>query len=271
MLLETVENTDVSASHLNSDLLEISEWLDKWLVTMNPSKCRFMVFFLIHEKRIHPALTLDGVHIKEVESQTQLELTFQVNMSWRSYIQNIFKNASKRLNMLKLLRYRGNRTTLVCLYKSLIRPLMEYGDVISDNSINGESQLLEGIQYDSARVASGAIKDASTGALMNELAWEDLSTRKEMHNLAYFFKIVRNISPLYLVELLPGTVDERVHFSLRSSENLYFFLCRTARFQQSFFSSTINLWNSLIVDISHSISLPIFKAKLKSVFLSRKV
>ena len=61
-----------------------------------------------------------------------------------------------------------------------------------------------------------------------------------------------------------------MHFSLRSSENFYSFSCRTARFQQSFFPSTINLWNSLSVDICHSVSLPIFKAKLKSVFCLTK-
>ena len=235
MLLETIENTDVSASHLNSDLLEISEWSDKWLVTMNPSKFRCMVFSLKHDEPIHPALTLDGVHIKEVESHTHLGLTFQVNMSWRSHIQNIFEKASKRLNMLKSLKYRVNRSTLVCLYKSLIRPLMEYGDVIWDNCTDGESQLLDSIPYDSARVVTGAIKGTSGRALINELAWEDLSTRRKMHKLAYFLKIVRNISSLYLVELLPHTVGERVHFSLRSSENFYSFSCPTAKFRQSFF------------------------------------
>ena len=76
--------------------------------------------------------------------------------------------------------------------------------------------------------------------------------------------MVRNISPLYLVELLPDTVDERVHFSLRSIENFYSFSCRTARFQQSFFPSTINLWNSLSVEIEWYISLPTFKSSLYS-------
>ena len=61
-------------------------------------------------------------------------------------------------------------------------------------------------------------------------------------------------------------MGERVHFSLRSSENFCSFPCRTVRFQQSFFPLAIDLWNQLSVDISNSISLPIFKAKLKLVF-----
>ena len=50
---------------------------------------------------------------------------------------------------------------LVCLYKSLIRLLMEYGDVIWDNCTEFESQLLESVQYDSAKVVTGAIMGTS--------------------------------------------------------------------------------------------------------------
>ena len=46
MLFEVVENADVSAANLNDDLNRISHWSSKWLVTMNPSKCRSLVFSL---------------------------------------------------------------------------------------------------------------------------------------------------------------------------------------------------------------------------------
>ena len=64
---------------------------------------------------------------------------------------------------------------------------MEYGDVIWDNNCTeGEASLLESIQYECARVVTGAIKGASARALMNELAWESLSTgQAEMHKLFY--------------------------------------------------------------------------------------
>ena len=188
-------------------------------------------------------------------------------MSWRCHIQYIFEKASKRLNILKLLKYKLNRSTLVCLYKSLIRPLMEYGDVIWDNCTEGEASLLESIQYECARVVTGAIKGTSGRALMNELAWESLSTRRKMHKLFYMFKIFRCISPAYLVELLPDTVDKRTCRSLRSGENLTLFSsCRTEKFKQSFFPSTVKLWNSLQTELRTSASLSAFKKEIKSFF-----
>ena len=73
---------------------------------------------------------------------------------------------------------------------------MEYGDIIWDNCSDGASQLLESIQYESAKLVTGAIKGTSVRALRNELAWEDLSTRRKMHKLAHFYKIAKKISPI---------------------------------------------------------------------------
>jgi len=78
--------------------------------------------------------------------------------------------------MFKGLKYKLNHSTLIILYKSLIRPIMEYADVIWDacgcNEV--DSELLEGIQYESARVVTGAIKGTSKSKLLAELSCESL-------------------------------------------------------------------------------------------------
>jgi hypothetical protein len=60
---------------------------------------------------------------------THLGVKFTANLSWKAHIVNIFENANKKLNMLKGLKYNVSRDTLGKLYKSLIRPVMEYTDV----------------------------------------------------------------------------------------------------------------------------------------------
>ena len=81
-----------------------------------------------------------------------LGLTFQSNMSWNNHILSVYEKASQRLNMLKPLKFKIDKSTLACLYKSFIRPIMEYGDIIWDNCTAGNSELLESVQYQSARV-----------------------------------------------------------------------------------------------------------------------
>ena len=47
--------------------------------------------------------------------------------------------------MLKGLKYKISRDTLCKLYKSLIRPVMEYSDVLWDGCTDSESDFLEAI------------------------------------------------------------------------------------------------------------------------------
>ena len=66
----------------------------------------------------------------EIESHTHLELTLSSKFSWKNHILNMYANVSKALNVLEILKYKLNIATFNSLYKSNIRPLMEYSDVI---------------------------------------------------------------------------------------------------------------------------------------------
>ena len=263
-LFEIVDEPAVSAGRLNSDLNKISVWADKWLVTMNPVKSRNVVFSLKRNKQVHPLLFLNSNIVKDAESHTHLGLTLQSSMSWRKHIVQVFEKASKRLNMLKFVTFKVDRPILTSLYKSLIRPLMEYGDVIWNNCYDCDSALLDGVQYEAAKLVTGAIKGTSSARLHKELAWESLSSRRKLHLLCQFYKIVKNLAPYYLSELLPKLSSERTNYRPRSRENFTQFSCRTSRFQKSFFPSAITGWNSLDLDVRNSVALPTFKAKLRS-------
>ena len=71
-----------------------------------------------------------------------------------------------------------NRNTLDKLYKSLIRPLMEYADVVWDSCCDNVSDLLKSVQYEFAKIVTGAMKGTERQRLLEELAWERLKTRR---------------------------------------------------------------------------------------------
>ena len=114
------------------------------------------------------------------------------------------------------------------------------------------------------RLVTAAIKGTSSARLYKELAWESLSSRRKSHILSQFYKIVKNLVPYYLSELLPKLSSERTHYRVRSRENFSQSSCRTSCIQESFFPSAITGWNSLDLDVRNSVSLPTFKAKLRS-------
>ena len=170
------------------------------------------------------------------------------------------KKASKKLNVLKSMKYRLDRSTLISLYKSLIRPVMEYADVIWDGCSEYESNILEGIQYEAARVVTGAIKGTSKGRLLNELCWEDLKTRRYLHKMFFLYKIINLLTPSYLRDILPLQVSERsAEYSLRS--NIISIPFKTERLMKSFYLSSITDWNELLDrNLRNMESISLFKS-----------
>ena len=70
---------------------------------------------------------------------------------------DVHENALKRLNLLKGLKFKINMVSLAKLYKSLVRPLMEYTDFVWDGCPGSVSDLLKFVQYESAKAVTGAM------------------------------------------------------------------------------------------------------------------
>ena len=126
-LLEVVDDPDVTAAKLNDDLELINTWTHKWLVTINSDKTNSMVFSTKRQKPLHPQLKYDNQIIESVSNHKHLGVTLSSNLLWRTHVFNIYK---KRLNLLKGLKFKINRAALDNLYKALIRPILEYADVL---------------------------------------------------------------------------------------------------------------------------------------------
>ena len=60
---------------------------------------------------------------------------------------------------------------------------MEYTDVIWSSCTDTESDLLEHVQYEAAKVVTGAIKGTSRQCLLEELGWENTKTRRIIHRI----------------------------------------------------------------------------------------
>ncbi len=104
------------------------------------------------------------------------------------------------------------------LYFSFIRPLLEYSDLVWDNCSIELKRELEAIQVEAARIVTGATKLCNIDKLYNELKWEKLETRRKNHKLVTFYKMSNNLSPQYLVDLIPEPIQNR--YTLRDNNNV---------------------------------------------------
>ena len=70
---------------------------------------------------------------------------------------------------MRKLKFKLVRNSLETIYLTIIRPLLEYGDVLWDNCTQYEKNELDKIQNEAARIATGAAKLISLHALSNEV------------------------------------------------------------------------------------------------------
>jgi hypothetical protein len=102
IILDVVDSPTTSAGKLNTDLASISSWANKWMVTMNPSKTRSMIFSVKNNKPDHPRLLLNRATIPDVNLHCPLGINLSSDLSRQNHICIISERAAKRLNMLKV-------------------------------------------------------------------------------------------------------------------------------------------------------------------------
>ena len=72
-----------------------------------------------------------------------------------------------------------SRPALLTIYKSFLRPHLDYGDVIYDRAFNESFQnKLESVQYNATLAITGAIRDSSRENLYQELGFESLKSQR---------------------------------------------------------------------------------------------
>ena len=268
--LEIVKNPTVSSIKLNSNLSQVGTWGKNWKVTFNGLKSLSVIFSAKRNKPDHDPLFLDGVEIPEGTSHTHLGITLSSNLSWKDHIVRVTDKACKRVALLKRFKYRLSRNALSKLYKSMIRPILEYGCILFDNCTQELSKLLESVQYEAARICTGALRHTDRFRLLAELGWETLAIRRKYYKLVLFYKMVNGTAPEYLSVLIPPRTQTVAGRCLRNSQNIRQLKLRTVRFETSFIPSTIKLWNDLPDDIKQSPNLSRFKQNLKLLMFEDK-
>ena len=90
--------------------------------------------------------------------------------------------------MMKKLSTSVSIQSLLTIYKSFVRPILDYGDNIYDKPHKGSFiEKLERVQYNACLVITGAFKGTSRERLYQELGLESLKDRRWYQKMCGFF------------------------------------------------------------------------------------
>ena len=96
-------------------------------------------------------------------------------LNFEEHLKTIVNRINKIIGLLCKFQNFLPRKLLLTIYKSFIRPHLEYGNIIYDQSYNTSfHQRLESLQYNAALAITGATRGTSKEKLYNELGLESL-------------------------------------------------------------------------------------------------
>ena len=128
-------------------------------------------------------------------------------------------------------------------------------------------QSIDSTQYQAALAVSGAWKGSNTSKLYEELGWESLTDRRWYRRLLQFYKIINDLAPSYLKDIIPP-----LRRSLYGHPRHVFneFRCHSFTFMHSFFPDSIKSLNNISSEFTSLSPISKFKEALLSVIRPAK-
>ena len=131
-----MHDPNISASQLESDL---KKNFYKWKMAFNPDLSKQAQEVIFSRKTIkisHPSLAFNTVPVARTTCQKQLGLYLDEKLSFSDHINAKISKANKGIGIIKKLSNTLPRNSLLTIYKSFIRPHLDYCDILYDQPNN---------------------------------------------------------------------------------------------------------------------------------------
>ena len=138
-LFSVVKNVNASNIDLNNDLKKIGEWAFQWKISFNPDptkQAQELIFSHKVQTTNHPLLFFIENVIPKTTLQKHLGMFLDSKLNFSEHLKTILQKTNKTIGLLRKLQTLLPRAPLITIYKSFIRPHLDYGDMIYDQTFN---------------------------------------------------------------------------------------------------------------------------------------
>ena len=201
-LFSIVKDANKSFQNLSNDLCVISNWAYQWKMSFKLDRSKQAQEVIFSRKTLiqsHPVLTFDNSPVTKTTHHKHLGLILDEKLNFKEHLKEKMSKAYKGIAALRKLQNIIPRNSLLTIYKSFIRPHLDYGVIIYDQPNNGSfCRKIKSIQYQAALAITGARHGTSVTKLYKELGIESMKLGQWFRRLFYFFKIQSSGLPQYL-------------------------------------------------------------------------
>ena len=259
LIVASHKNVETMLQCLQSRMDRISEWCMKNKLTVNEVKTKYMI---VNNLKVEPISTISilGQQLSQVSQYEYLGMIIQEKLNLNIQIESMYKKANKKLGILTKIRNFITTNTAVKIYKTMVRPHLEYVDFIVDSGCKNLISRIDRLQERALR------KIEYCGPTENRKSYLELETKYGIENLH-----VRRTRSL-LDKMYEQSKDEiniatnkcdKILRSTRKVKMKYKFSSLTKLHNSPYYRG-VKLWNKLPVGIQNCEKKSEFKNLVRS-------
>ena len=253
--LYTAVNNTNDEIKLQGDIDRLMQWSKDWLLTFNKSKCKHVHFGPPNNAKYQ----MGGDIIIQSTEEKDLGITIDEKLKFQIHINNQTKKANQRLGMIKRSFTYMDKNMFTTLYKSIVRPHLEYGSNIWSVMYKKEAIQIENVQRRATKLVKN-IQHLSYSDRSRYLGLPSLQYRRLRSDMVETFRIINNIDKVNSKKIFPKNENTtRGH-----KHKIYKKNCRTNIRKYSFSQRVVDTWNSLPAKVIESNTVNGFKNQLNS-------
>jgi len=239
---------------LQKDIDALYCWSKQWLLSFNITKCKVLRIgthqYLISYK-------LNGTTIENVDCIRDLGIQMDTQLKFHQQTSKVVQKANGVLSLINKSFEYITKDTLPVLYKALVRPIIEYGNIVWGPFFNQDIKRIESIQRRATRIVP------SLAALpyverLKSLKLPSLQYRRNRGDMIFAYQLLHNQLDMdtTLLHLATFTTTRGHNFKLQKP-----FSSILSR-RNCFSVRVINNWNNLPYHVVNSDSVNTFKNRL---------
>ena len=233
----------------------LEEWSRVWQLPFNAKKCKAMHF---GNKNPNHTYTLNGQQLDSITSEKDLGVMVDNELKFHVHTAAVTKKANQMLGVIKRTYKTRDAITISTLYKSMVRPHLEYGNAIWGPCYMGDLKKVESVQRRATKLIPH-LHDLPYEDRLRALDLPSMEYRRKRGDMIQCYKIMNGLVRMEVNELftpIPSTStrghNQRV---LRQRST------KAAR-AKSFSQRTIQSWNNLSKKVIDAPSVDAFKNRL---------
>ena len=253
--IESFEDISV----IQDDIDNLLKWSTIWQLPLNLKKCK-----CVHYGKNNPChqFSIGGQCLSEDLTEKDVGVTFDSSLEFRQHIKSMISKANQRVGLIKRSFSHLDIKSVKLLYKSLVRPILEYCSVIWNPIFKTDANEIEKVQARATKLVP-SIRNSDYSDRLKALNLTTLAYRRQRTDVLQVYRIIKQIDKIPFDTFFKYSEIEQTR---GHSQKLEKPRAATRIRLNSFSHRVINAWNRLpdeTVDLEKHDTLNKFKTALE--------